>query len=78
MTKKELYEDFLDEPGEVHALWLGFYSSFSHAVRLDIPSEFEDALRRNYHYYTFGFWIGRSFQIVCALVAAKLGAGVIY
>jgi len=62
-VKKHIRE-FLSEPAEWHAFWFGFYSSF---FRLRLRNRgLREEIEKEYHYYTFGFFLGRLCQIIAA------------
>jgi hypothetical protein len=65
-------EEFLSECSEWHALWLGFYSSFFKIRREKLPEYLKEDIRREYHYYTFGFFIGRLVQALLVLMGVRL------
>lgn len=69
-SRNELLKEFLSEAGEAQALWFGFYSSFKSVRRTTLPPEHEETIKREYHYYTLGFFVGRIVQ------AAAIAAGV--
>lgn len=67
-----LYEEFLNEPGEVRALWFGFYSSFFRLRRARMSEELKEQIESEYHYFTAGFFIGRILQAVLVLLGVRL------
>jgi len=65
MTHKTLLDEFLSEPEELHALWFGFlfsWRAFRRELFSQIPEEFQNEIKRQYNYYTLGFFIGRVLQ----------------
>jgi len=71
MNVKDLLKEFLSEPNEAHALWYGFFFSFSKISRASIattnrvPKETVELIKSEWHYYTLGFFIGRMVQACC-------------
>lgn len=76
VTFKEARKDssllggFLSEYSEVHALWFGFYSAWFMLRREELSAELKDQIKREYHYYAGGFFLGRLLH-----VAALVGIG---
>lgn len=66
-SRKDMLAEFLSEAGEAQALWFGFYSSFTSLRRLELPTNHEETIKREYHYYTLGFFTGRTAQTIAAL-----------
>lgn len=69
--EKRPLNEFLSEAGEVHALWLGFYSAF-YALRRDkLPRELKKDIKKEYQYFTAGYFIGRVIQGIIILFGIK-------
>ena len=56
-------DTFMNDPSEVHAMWLGFVVSFDQLRRTPIPADLPEVNRleiaAEYPYYCAGFFIGR-------------------
>lgn len=72
----DAFKEFLSETGEWHALWLGFYSSFYSLKTEELPDYLKKDVQNEYHYYTFGHFLGRITQAVMAIIAAKYGINI--
>lgn len=66
--KKSLRDEFLNSPGEIHALWLGFCSAVINLRHEKLSPELQKDISQEYHYYLLGFFIARCFQVLGALV----------
>lgn len=90
-----LVGEFCNSPHEWHALWFGVcsgWSSVDPSERFDLnqipdhyPQDVKSVILEEYHYYTFGYTVGRTLANrwvqagtgVVAIVAAAKSAGVI-
>ncbi len=59
--------DFLNDTGEVHALWYGFYSAWYTLDQDKLSEELKKDIDENHHYYTAGYFIGRGIKKILAL-----------
>lgn len=73
-TEQEMtaFKEFLSESGEWHALWMGFYSAFYKGNREYLPDYLKKDIENEYHYYTFGFFLGRVVQTILVLSGIDL------
>lgn len=74
MTKEKILQEFLNETGEWHALWFGFYSTFFKLKREKLSKELKADIEREYHYYTLGFFLAKIVQVL--LISAGIAFGV--
>jgi hypothetical protein len=51
------FDEFANDPDEVHAIMHGIYRGFSRVDPRKIPTDIKD-VRGETHYYKFGFLIG--------------------
>lgn len=68
--KHHLLGEFLSDSSEVHACYFGFYSAWFKLRREVLSAELKEQIKREYHYFSFGFFVGRLLH-----VAALLGIG---
>lgn len=64
-------DEFLSECSEWHALWFGFYSAFFRLRKDKLSEELKEDIRKEYHYYTLGFYIGRLIQAILFLIGLE-------
>lgn len=57
-------KEFLNDTGEVHALWFGFYSAWFRLKRDNLSADLKEDIKKEYQYFTAGFFIGRLIQAV--------------
>lgn len=69
----EKFKEFLSEISEIHAVWIGFYSSFFTLKVEELPDYLKKDVKTEYHYYLFGHFIGRAVQTIAVIIAAKYG-----
>lgn len=62
--EKTPLNEFLSEESEIHALWLGFYSAFYTLKREKLSKELKRDINKEFHYFTFGFFVGRIAQAI--------------
>lgn len=67
------FKEFLSEISEIHAIWLGFYSSFFTLKIEELPDELKKDVKTEYHYYLLGHFTGRTAQSIILIIAAKYG-----
>jgi hypothetical protein len=67
LLKAHAFKEFLSEASEWHALWIGFYSAFYKMNREKLPDYLRKDVENEFHYYTFGFFIGRVIQTILAI-----------
>jgi len=65
---KKPLDEFLSECSEVHALWYGFFYSWKSLSRVKLPDGVKEEIEKEFHYYTFGFFIGRAVQAAILLI----------
>ena len=76
-TKDSPLKEFLNDTGEIHAMWFGFYSAWFHLERAKLSVDLKEDIKKEYQYFTAGFFIGRSIQtilIVSAIILLLRGA----
>ena len=65
-------KEFLSECSEIHALWMGFWHSWSSLLKppadYRIPKHLRKDIRKERHYYYFGYFIGRVVQVTLLIV----------
>jgi len=69
----EKFKEFLSEISEIHAVWLGFYSSFFALKIEELPDDLKKDVKTEYHYYLAGHFLGRITQTIVVIIAAKYG-----
>ena len=70
---KKVFSEFLNETGEWHALWFGFYSAFFKLKREKLSEELKSDIEREYHYYLIGFFLARVAQAILIAVGISFG-----
>ena len=64
--------EFLSSYAEIHAFWMGFWHSWSSILKppadYRIPKHLRRDIRKERHYYYFGYFIGRVVQVGIILV----------
>ena len=68
MNNKKPLQEFLSDTGEVHALWLGFYSAWFTLKRDKLSKELKEDIKSEYQYFTGGFFVGRTIQAILVLL----------
>lgn len=68
---KQIVSEFLNEASEVRSLWLGFYSAWYTLRRDTLSREHKKDIKANFHYYSFGYFIGRAIQGILVLLGVK-------
>ena len=58
--------EFLNDVNEVHALWFGFYSAWFTLKRNKLSEELKEDIKKEYQYFTAGYFIGRAIQAILA------------
>lgn len=71
MSKKPINE-FLSEAGEAHALWFGFYSVWFKLKREKLSDELKEDIKKEYQYFTLGFFIGRVIQALFVFLGIRV------
>ena len=74
LLKAQAFKEFLSDASEWHSLWMGFYSAWYKVSREKLPDYLQKDIENEFHYYTFGFFIGRMIQAI--LVICGVGIGV--
>lgn len=65
--EKKPIEEFLSDTSEVHALWFGFYSAWFTLKRDKLSVELKKDIKKEYQYFTAGYFIGRVIQVILVL-----------
>ncbi|MHC1577422.1 MAG: hypothetical protein ACXQT6_01855, partial [Candidatus Methanospirareceae archaeon] len=72
MKGKSVVEEFLSEPSEVHAFFLGVWHSFANLIHPQplkgLPEELRKELRREWHYFCGGFLAARLVQVLLLVI----------
>ena len=76
LMKAEAFRGFLSDTSERYSLWMGFYSSWYKVVREKLPDYLRKDIENEYHYFTFGFFIGRTIQAVLVICGIEMGMGI--
>ena len=70
--EKSVAEEFLSSPSEVHAFFLGVWHAFANLIHPQplrgLPDELRRDLRKEWHYFCFGFLAARVFQALLLLL----------
>lgn len=69
--EKKLLSEFLSETSEVHAMWFGFYSAWFTLRRDRLSKELKEDIKKEYQYFTAGYFIGRGIQAILAFSGIK-------
>jgi len=68
-------DEFLSEPSEVHAFFLGVWHSFANLIHPQplrgLPDELKKEARKEWHYLVGGFLLGRLVQVALLLWACS-------
>lgn len=64
-------KEFLNDTGKVHALWFGFYSAWFRLKRDKLSVDLKEDIKKEYQYFTAGFFIGRLIQAILILLIGK-------
>ena len=64
-------DEFLNDTGEVHALWFGFYSAWFKLKRDKLSNDLQTDIKKEYQYFTAGFFIGRLIQAILLFSVAN-------
>lgn len=71
-TRKSVVEEFLSSPSEVHAFFLGIWHAFANLIHPQplkgLPEELRRDLRKEWHYFCFGFLVARVVQVLSLLL----------
>ena len=76
LMKAHAFKGFLSDTSEWHSLWIGFYSSWYKVVREKLPDYLRKDIENEYHYFTLGFFIGRTIQAVLLICGIEMGMGI--
>ncbi len=70
--EKRPLDEFLSDTSEIHALWFGFHSAWFTLRTEKLSDELKEDIKREFHYYTAGFALGRLIQGLLVLAGVNV------